>query len=121
MPGNEGINDKRCPTNLHCHVRHDTSRLSLDDAFHNVLHMIATCCNHATLALHYLPVRIASEKHRILRQCFDGIVRTDCEHGRERELQLLTCHGLERHAEIEGSDRELGDLLEGFNLYAFVH
>ena len=28
-------------------------------------------------------------------------------------MQLLACHGLQRHGEVEGCDGNLGDLLEG--------
>ena len=39
-------------------------------------------------------------------------MRTDCEYARERELQLLGCHRLKVHREVEWRNGDLSDLLE---------
>lgn len=35
-----------------------------------------------------------------------------CTYRRQRELQLLACHGLQRHGEVKGRDAQLRHLLE---------
>lgn len=53
-------------THLHSHVGDDRSGLTLNDTLHNVLHMVATCGDHA-FGLRDLAVRITGEEHLLIQ------------------------------------------------------
>lgn len=81
---------------LHRHVGDYATSLAFDDAFDNVLDMVAAGANNARVGA----IAAACEKSRIFDQALHGIVRADCKDCRERELQLLRGHGLETKAEV---------------------
>lgn len=64
---------------FHSHVRDDTAGLTLDDAFHNVLHMVPPCGDGSSASGADLTIRVAGEKHSILLERRLVIVRSNSE------------------------------------------
>lgn len=95
---------------LHRHIRHNTPRLTLNNALDNILHMITTSGDETLVVI--ATIAVFSQQHSVLLQALDLVVRTDGEDGGKRELQLLTCHGLQGHGEVEGRNGDLCEFLK---------
>ena len=85
---------------LHGHCRNNDASLTLDDAYHDVLHMVPPLRTGQVLD-HILGV--SRKQFGILPKCLFLVLGTDGEHSRQGKLQFLDRHRLEIEREVKWS------------------
>jgi hypothetical protein len=100
---------------LHGHAGDNDTSFTFNDTFDNVLDMASLSRDNGGAGFLGVcrrgPVRVATEKQRILLEGFWLVVRADGEDGGQGELQLLDGHGLQVEGKVKGRHRDASDAL----------